>query len=314
MYRLLVLLLLVAACADTTEPDLRSVRAPEGAGKPVYADYELTLYLTDGSVYAVDTLHVEPDGRVSRWTGDLHTVLHPGDLFEPTWPYLPGLPLTRGEVIATQFRQLNETTWWTGPTIGDPCVRYEELFRNAAEPWSPRWNCVELREVRSIWLSGSVKPNGTATGEFLAILGIDEPVGTFTLVPIRGRPLTWPAEPVVTYTLVPADTALVYPQPDFRFMPAGYVLVYGSDGYYVARTTTEHLSYTVPDGCVQVDDDWVECSGDVPLPLTMVVTVLPDAEWYTFNPFGLVPISTYIDVGDFSGQQVIVTVKSELTE
>ena len=301
--RRLLCLVLIAACADTTEPDLRSVRAPE-SGKPVWDTYELVVDWTNPpassppAVDYVDTLQFDPSGLVT-----IGGSFQPPDRrFDGTQRFTP-FPFAKGAQVNGQL-----VAWrggfWVFPSyphrtgFDGACSQVEENAWWDDFGWG-NWDCEWADPIAREVFTGTVQPNGVVTGTVEGAFGLNDVrfvSGTFTLSPLRARSVDLEN---VTYALVPERREFVVGS---TYNVAMLVMARGTDRT-TAWTDESYLAFEAPDGCVR-QGARIQCTEAATFPLIIPVTILPGAEWHIAGTD--IPVAA-----DFTGQQVTATFVNE---
>jgi hypothetical protein len=296
--RRLLCLLLVAACADTTEPEFRSVRAPE-SGKPVWNTYEIVVDWTNSpessppAVDYVDTLQFDATGLVV-----VGGSFQPPDRKPENRQWFSPFPFVKGAQVSGAL-----ATWrggyWVFPYpqrtgFDGVCSQAEEQAWYDEFGWG-NWDCESADLIVQQTFTGTVQPNGVVAGTVQGAFGLHDirfASGTFTLTPIRGRTVDFEN---VTYALVPERQEFVLGS---TYNVAMLVIARGTDGT-TAWADEQFLAFEAPEGCVR-DGARIQCTEAATFPLVIPVTILPGAEWYIAGTD--IPVAA-----DFTGQQVTVT-------
>ena len=180
----LVFATLLTACGESsTSPDLRSGRAPEGTGKPVYTIYNVAF---DRKLVAFNVEYGPTVTLEFSPTGALESVFTP---YGRQAPQAVDFPYERGESFSLHIPLYAVNVWIIGPEeiLFQPCTEAEQDARNQAEPW----NFVDCREdVRygDVYLTGVVNANGSITGDVLLYdaFGVFDST-SFIATPVRAR-------------------------------------------------------------------------------------------------------------------------------
>ena len=177
----------------------------------------------------------------------------------------------------------------------DAVAAWRETWKGSHPSGWGNWDCESTDIIVREMFTGIVRPNGVVTGTVQGTFGLNDVRfvnGTFTLTPLRGRPVDLES---VTYALVPERQEFVAGS---TYNVAMLVIARGTDGT-TAWTDASYLGFEAPEGCVRVGAR-IECTESATFPLVITVTILPGAEWHIAGTS--VPVAA-----DFTGQQVIVT-------
>lgn len=302
------LLAFSAACAtdSATGPDLRSSRATEGGGKPVWDTYVLTVDVqaSGGGSFSLfdyaDTLRFDPTGKLIAG-GPRPT------LDEPQPFYISPFPFEKGDTVSLSFRHYRGNEWLSAPEpfLFNWCSLNEEAAR--LEPYTfIEWDCRESDVIAIEFLTGVVQPNGTVVGVDTTYGEYGErSTGTFTLTPIRGNRNIVVDPPVVFDTLL--ETRTLYVDEGQGIAPYVYriylpsvVSAFGEWYGNELTATTDDFDFAVPGECTRVENE-LHCTADAVLPMQVVITIRDDAQWYTTSTGA--PVTA-----DLSGQTITVTV------